>query len=75
VPKATMVNPMTKLETLYLFASPEAPPTNQSAPLIRVTNPSVRSRMFTIVHIGVSNFLLHYPFSPSNNRTVMVTVT
>lgn len=38
VPKATMVNPIIKSETLSLFAIEEAPSTNKSAPLMRKTN-------------------------------------
>ena len=44
VPKATMVSPMAKSETLYFFARTEAPSTNQSAPLTNRSRPRINNR-------------------------------
>lgn len=40
VPKATIVNPIAKSDTLYFFANEAAPVTNQLAPIINNTNPA-----------------------------------
>ena len=44
VPKATMVRPINCLLTLKLAAVEEAPAISQSAPLIRKTNPTTKSK-------------------------------
>src|SRR5690606_40305663 len=55
VPKATMVNPITRSETLYFFASAEAPLTSKSAPLIRTPRPSARSKLFTNIFSRINS--------------------
>ena len=49
VPNATMVSPMTRSETLCFLASPEAPPTSQSAPLIKNTKPATIKKISKIM--------------------------
>lgn len=44
VPKATMVRPINCLDILKLEATLEAPSTSQSAPLIKITKPPMRSK-------------------------------
>jgi hypothetical protein len=51
VPKATIVKPMAKSETLNFLARAVAPSTSQSAPLMRRMSPSVSHR------IGISIFI------------------
>ena len=48
VPKATMVRPISCLETLKCDATDDDPDTNQSAPLIRKMKPTIR-RMICII--------------------------
>lgn len=48
VPKATIVSPITISEMLNLFAVDEAPETNISAPLIKNTNPKIKSAIVNI---------------------------
>ena len=49
VPKETIVRPMTKSEILNFLAIDEAPSTSRSAPLIRITNPTTKSKIVTII--------------------------
>lgn len=42
VPNATTVKPMTKLETLSLFAKDDAPSTKRCAPAIKSKKPMIR---------------------------------
>lgn len=44
VPKATIVSPITISEIQNFLASEEEPSTSKSAPLIRNTNPRIKSR-------------------------------
>ena len=53
VPKATMVRPTRSLLTLKLEATEDAPSTSQSAPLIRRTKPTTRSRICNTISIMV----------------------
>lgn len=48
VPKATIVSPITISEILNLFAVDEAPETSISAPLIKNTNPKIKSAIVNI---------------------------
>ena len=45
VPKATIVRPMMSGETRHLPAIPALPSTNQSAPLTRSTNPTIKRKI------------------------------
>ena len=49
VPKATIVNPMTKSETLFFFANDDAPSTSQFAPKIKLANPVIIKIIVTII--------------------------
>ena len=56
VPKATMVSPMRSLETLKCEAAEDAPSIIQSAPLIKMTKPTMRSiicRKMSIMFISL----------------------
>ena len=44
VPKATIVKPISAFGTLQFAAVDDAPSTNQSAPLINNTNPTIKIR-------------------------------
>ena len=46
VPKATMVRPMSILETLKWRATEEAPSTKMSAPFIKMTKPKMSNKIF-----------------------------
>ncbi len=65
VPKATMVRPIRVLLTLKLVAMEDAPETNQSAPLIRMTKPMISNaicKMISIVSILVMFVGVLYDF-------------
>ncbi|GAB3004001.1 hypothetical protein GCM10027284_22210 [Cyclobacterium sediminis] len=49
VPKATIVNPITKSEILFFFANEEAPDTSQFAPKIRLINPKTISKEAIVI--------------------------
>jgi hypothetical protein len=49
VPKATIVNPITRSGTLFFFANEEAPDTSQFAPKIRHVNPKTINNEATII--------------------------
>ena len=51
VPKATTVRPMRTLLILKLVAIEDAPDTNQSAPLMRTTNPIISNAICKIISI------------------------
>lgn len=53
VPNATMVRPIRSLETLKLAAMDEAPETSQSAPLIRIMKPTIRSMTCNAISIYI----------------------
>lgn len=49
VPKATIVNPMTRLEIFFFFATAEAPPTSQLAPKISGIKPMTENKRLIIM--------------------------
>ena len=51
VPNATIVSPINILDTLKLPATPDAPSTKTSAPLISITNPIINKIIFNIIFI------------------------
>ena len=55
VPNATIVSPINILDTLKLPATPEAPSTNRSAPLISTANPTVKKIKFNIIITSIKN--------------------
>ncbi len=57
VPIATMVNPTTRAGIPNLLAMPLAPSTSQSAPLISIKNPKIKSPMFFI-----NSIIFLFPF-------------
>jgi len=64
VPKATMVNPMTRSDTLYFLAKAAAPSTSQLAPTMRATKPIIMS-------ISDTNIVtLHYQVHSSTDYTL-----
>ena len=63
VPKATIVSPMIRDGTFRFFATSELPSTNQSAPLTRAINPSIKINM-------LNNNLYIPPFCFSNIITL-----
>lgn len=56
VPKATIVRPISCLDILKLDATLLAPSTSQSAPLIKITKPPTKSKIWS--NILVSMFVL-----------------
>ena len=53
VPNATIVKPINCLGSLKFEAAEDAPSTNQSAPLIRITNPTIRSMICNIISMFI----------------------
>ena len=49
VPKATIVNPITKSEMLFFLANEEAPSTSQFAPKIKLVKPSIIKKADRII--------------------------
>ena len=58
VPKATIVRPTSCLDTLKLDATEDVPSTSQSAPLIKITKPPIKSKICN--NILVSMFVLFW---------------
>ena len=52
VPNATIVKPINCFDTLKFEATEDAPDTNQSAPLIKITNPNISSKTCKKVSIS-----------------------